>query len=145
MPFLLSCLILPVWFGRFVFEHLRYKTTYRLFFFFFSETCGGTLFAVTVRSSGWSTGWRRPTLLFLPSTVPPPLSFKDAESTTSHRETSTALAQVSLWPFSIPVHLDIHLKWPVLIGSHIPALYANTHVAYISWKNEHNVFFTQKK
>lgn len=60
-----------------------------------SETCGGTLSAVTVKSSGWWTGWRRPTLLFPPSTVPAHLNSRDAESVTSRHETSTASLQVS--------------------------------------------------
>lgn len=60
-----------------------------------SETFGGTLSAVTVKSSGWSTGWRRPTLLSLLSTVPAPLSSRGEESMISHHETSTASAQVS--------------------------------------------------
>lgn len=77
----------------FCLSHLRYKLT--LSPICYSETCGGTPSAATVKSNGWWTGWRRPTLLFLLSTVPAPLNSRDAESTTSHLETSTASAQVS--------------------------------------------------
>lgn len=60
----------------------------------YPETCGVTLSAVTVKSSGLWTGWRKPTPLSLQSIVPAHLSSKAAESMISPHETSTVSAQV---------------------------------------------------
>ena len=66
MLFLLSCLILPVWFGRFVFEHLRYKTTYRLFFFFLFRDLRGNSFRCDCKIK-WLVDWMEKTNTSVPA------------------------------------------------------------------------------